>query len=114
MGSRQIEHANSQDKGLARRSSVAKRADGPAPIHDGMKCVTRGALGGPTQGNPPDASSPLSTDPSRLGKRLVKAPIHEGMKGHAAIITDNGDVVMAEGLVHAGPDHPNNLGRKRQ
>jgi hypothetical protein len=115
MDSRTKEHLNSQDKDIARKSSRPKVHVNP--IHPGMtdqqyaeagtKHVVYGA---------PDASSgsPLDTlSASQSGKRLVKAPIHNGMVGHAAIDTDNGDQIMAEGAACAGPDHPNNLGRKR-
>jgi hypothetical protein len=82
MGSRQIEHLKSQGKGLARRSSVCKRADGPAPIHAGMSSKTRATLGGPTQGNPPDASSPLPTDHEKQhsAKMLPVPKMAFGMK----------------------------------
>jgi hypothetical protein len=36
--------------------------------------------GGPTQGNPPDASSPLPTDPSRQGKTFPIPAVTRGMK----------------------------------
>ncbi len=79
---RTIEHLQSQDKDMARRSSVPKRAEGAAPIHDGMLSRTRrdNTPGGPTQGNPPDASGPLVTDPSRQGKSFAVPPITRGMK----------------------------------
>lgn len=79
MGARTIEHLKSQGTDIARRSSVAK-PDGASPIHAGMVSKSRGAsLGGPTQGNPPDASSPLVTDPSRQGKSFSVPPIAHGM-----------------------------------
>jgi hypothetical protein len=81
MRSRQNEHANSQDKGLARRSSIAKRADGPAPVHDGMVSKTRGTLGGPPNPNyGPDASSSLPTDPTRQGKAFAVPKITQGCR----------------------------------
>ncbi len=44
------------------RAGAAKKLD-PLKTHDGMASMTRGdTLGGPTQGDPPDASSPLPTD----------------------------------------------------
>lgn len=83
MGSRQIEHGNSQSLDIARRSSRGKAADGPAPIHKGMASQTRGTLGGPTQGAPPDASSPLPTDPSRAGKSFPVPGITHGMSSRS-------------------------------
>lgn len=79
MGARQIEHEASQDKDIARKSTRAK-ADGPAPIHSGFTNRTDTSLGAPTQGVPPDASSPLPTDPSRQGKRFAVPQITHGMK----------------------------------
>jgi hypothetical protein len=112
---RMREHLQLQDKDIARKSSRPKVHTNP--VHSGMtdqQCAGAGTkhvvYGAPDA----SSSSPLDTlSTSQYGKRLVKAPIHDGMVGHAAIITDNGEGVMAEGLVHAGPDHPNNLGRKR-
>ncbi len=80
--SRDIEHKNSRDLDIARKGTVAKRG-GPAPTHPGMSCPTRsGGPGGPTQGNPPDASSPLPTDPSRQGKSFAVPAITHGMKSN--------------------------------
>ena len=116
MDSRIKEHLNSQDKDIARKSSRPKVHQNP--IHPGM--TDQQSAGAGTKHvvyGAPDASSPSPLDTlstSQYGKRLVKPPIHDGMAGHAANITDNGDKIMNEGLVHAGPDHPNNLGRKRQ
>jgi hypothetical protein len=112
---RMREHLQSQDKDIARKSSRPKVHTNP--IHPGMtdqQCAEAGTKH--VVYGAPDASSasPLDTlSTSQYGKRTVKAPIHNGMRGNAAIITDNGDEIMAEGCVHAGPDHPNNLGRKR-
>jgi hypothetical protein len=78
---RTIEHLQSQNKDIARRSSVPKRAEGAAPIHDGMFSMTRGTtLGSAPDGAPPDASSPLPTDPSRQGKTFPVPPLHSAMK----------------------------------
>lgn len=78
---RTIEHIQSQDKGLARRSSVPKRCEGAAPIHPGMTSVTRdyGIIGGPTPVSGPDASSSNVTDPSQ-GKTFPVPPLHSAMK----------------------------------
>jgi hypothetical protein len=64
---RKIEHIQSQDGGLARRSSRAK-PDGASPLHPGFQNRTSTSLGAPPTGAPPDASSPNVTDPSRQGK----------------------------------------------
>ena len=99
---------------IARRGTVAKRG-GPAPIHDGMASQTRGkSLGGPTQGNPPDASSPLPTDPSRQGKSFPLPAVTFGMKGKhdpglaAAIMAEayHGPADFARDLHTALPDKP--------
>lgn len=77
MDSRTKEHLQSQDTDIARRSSVPKRH--VLVTHPGMASQTRGTLGGPTQGNPPDASSPSPTDPSRQGKSFAVPAITHGM-----------------------------------
>ena len=78
MDSRTKEHLQSQGTDLARRSSVPKRH--VLVTHPGMASPTRGGgPGGPTQGNPPDASSPLPTDPSRQGKNFAVPGIARGM-----------------------------------
>jgi hypothetical protein len=78
--SRDVEHEKSKDLDIARKSTVAKRG-GPAPINGGMhsRSRTQGGLGAPTQGNPPDASSPLPTDPTRMGKSFLVPEIAHGM-----------------------------------
>lgn len=78
MYSRTKEHLQSQGTDLARRSTRAKVHTNP--IHDGMYSRTRGTLGGPTQGNPPDASGPLPTDPSRQGKAFAVPAVTFGHK----------------------------------
>ena len=66
---------------MARRSSVPKRGEGVAPVHDGMFSMTRGAtLGSAPNGAPPDASSPLPTDPSRQGKVFPVPAVAQGCK----------------------------------
>ena len=77
---RTIEHLQSQDKDLARRSSVAKRGEGAAPIHPSMRDRVTTALGAPPNGAPPDASSPLPTDPSRQGKVFPVPAVAQGCK----------------------------------
>jgi hypothetical protein len=79
MGSRQIEHLNSQDKGLARRSSRAKTEMDGVPIHPGMASKTRGGPAYGLAGNP-DASSASVTDPTRQCKTFSVPKIAHGMK----------------------------------
>lgn len=79
-GSREIEHGQSQDGGLARKSSVPKKSDTPSPIHPSMRDRVTTSLGAPPTGNPPDASSPLVTDPSRRGKIFPVPEITLGCK----------------------------------
>ena len=80
--SRDVERDNGQKLDIARKGTVAKRG-GPSPIHPGMASQTRGGgPGGPTQGNPPDASSPLPTDPSRQGKSFAVPGITRGMSSN--------------------------------
>ena len=104
MSARIKEHLDSQDLGLARRSSVPKRHSNP--IHPGMSCPTRsGGPGGPTRGNPPDASSPNVTDPSRMGKSFAVPGITRGMSSQP----DRGrfDPGLAEAVMteaHRAPD----------
>jgi hypothetical protein len=83
MNSRTIEHLQSQDKDIARKSSRPKAQINPPPIHPGMASRTRGALGGPPNPNyGPDASSPLPTDPTRQGKAFSVPKITRGHEGH--------------------------------
>jgi hypothetical protein len=77
---RTIEHLQSQDKDIARRSSVPKRAEGAAPIHPSMRDRVTTSLGAPPTGAPPDASSPLVTDPSRQGKMFPVPAVTPGCK----------------------------------
>jgi len=80
MGSRMNEHLASRDRGLPRASTVSK-PDRPAPIHPAFADRTSTSLGGPTQGAPPDASSPLPTDPSRQGKSFPIPAASWNMRG---------------------------------
>jgi hypothetical protein len=77
---RTIEHLQSQDKDIARRSSVPKRAEGAPPIHPSMRDRVTTSLGAPPTGAPPDASSSLPTDPSREGKAFPVPAVTRGMK----------------------------------
>jgi hypothetical protein len=77
---RTLEHLQSQDKDIARRSSVPKRAEGIAPIHPSMRDRVTTTLGAPTAGAPPDASSSLPTDPSRPGKVFPVPAVTQGCK----------------------------------
>jgi hypothetical protein len=78
--SRTIEHLQSQGTDIARRSSVPKRGEGAAPIHPGFANRTHTSLGAPPTGAPPDASSPLPTDPSRQVKSFPVPAVTHGMK----------------------------------
>jgi len=78
MGARIKEHLDSQDLGLARRSSVPKVHTNP--IHPGFQNRTTSTIGAPPIGAPPDASSPLPTDPSRPGKSFAVPAVTHGMK----------------------------------
>lgn len=80
MTSRDVEHANSQGKGLARQSMCAKRAWGPASIHPGFANLTSTTLGAPPTGAPPDASSPSPLDPTRTKTYPIPAASWD-MKG---------------------------------
>lgn len=77
---RTIEHLQSQDKDIARRSSVPKRAEGAALIHPSMRDRVTTTLGAPPTGAPPDASSALVTDPSRRGKVFPVPAVTQGCK----------------------------------
>ena len=81
MDSRTLEHSHSQDKDIARRSSVPKKQPTPAITH-GMHERTNTTLGAPPHPNyGPDASSALPTDPSRQGKEFPIPAASWGMKG---------------------------------
>lgn len=77
---RTIEHLQSQDKDIARRSSVPKSAEGAAPIHPSMRDRVTTTLGAPPNGAAPDGSSPLVTDPSRQGKVFPVPAVTPGCK----------------------------------
>jgi hypothetical protein len=69
MDSREIEHAKSQDKGLARQSSVAKKAFVAAPpIHPGMADRTSDTVGAAPTGRPADAVHPSLYSTTEAGK----------------------------------------------
>lgn len=79
MSARIIEHLNSQGLDIARKSSRPKLHSNP--IHPGMLSRTRPGFdverGGPSNGTPPDASSPNVTDPTRQNKSFpVPLPTH--------------------------------------
>lgn len=82
--SRLKEHLQSQDGGLARKSSTPKRAFTQAPaVHPGMFERTNTSLGAPPRdNNPPDASSPNPVDPEKqhASKRLPVPAMAQGMK----------------------------------
>jgi hypothetical protein len=77
---RTLEHLQSQDKDIARRSSVPKRAEGVAPIHPSMRDRVTTTLGAPSTGSAPDASGPLVTDPTRQGKAFPVPAVTQGCK----------------------------------
>jgi hypothetical protein len=79
-GSREIEHGQNQDSGLARKSSVPKKSDTPSPIHPSMRDRVTTTLGAPPTGSPSDASSPLVTDPSRQRKVFPVPAVTQGCK----------------------------------
>jgi hypothetical protein len=87
---RDYEHEGSQDGGLARASSRAKASDRPCPIHPGMASRTDTSTGAPPRdNNPPDASSPLPTDPTKQhGSKSFPTPAvswgmnNERQRGH--------------------------------
>lgn len=104
MDSRTREHANSQGKGIARESTRPKTSSRPVEIHSGMASQTRGTLGGPTQGNPPDASGPLPTDPTRIGKVLPVPPKHPAMRSdpmRGQYRPESAPAVMSEAQRHS-------------
>ncbi len=56
------------------RAGAAKKLD-PLKIHPDHASRTTTTLGGPTQGNPPDASSPLPTDHEKQhGSKTLPIP----------------------------------------
>jgi len=83
MDSRTLEHLQSQDTDIARRSSVPKRANGPAPIHPHMANRTDTSVGAPPRdANPPDASDSRPTDPTKQhgSKKFPVPALAQGMK----------------------------------
>ena len=83
---RDYEHEASQDGGLARRSTVAKRSSDPVAITHGMHERTNTSVGAPPRdNNPPDASRPLPTDPEKQhGSKTFPVPgVTRGLEAHA-------------------------------
>lgn len=112
---RDYEHKDSQDKGLARASTVAKRSMDSVPIHSAMQNRTSSTVGAPPTGAPPDASSPLPTDPTKQhGSKSFPIPgITRGMKSNPQrgfYDPASSDQVMGEALVDV-TDHTR-LGKK--
>ncbi len=67
MNSRDIEQAASEGKGLARKSSVAKRGF-DTPIHPGMQDRTSDTVGAAPTGRPADAVDPSLYSTQQAGK----------------------------------------------
>lgn len=108
MDSRTLEHLNSQDKGLARRSSVAKKSGSAPQIHPGMASRTNTTLGAPPTGAPPDASSPMVTDPSRMGKAF---PIPAVTYGTPARVAKRHDPGLAAAILNECKRSPDDYAR---
>lgn len=66
--SRDIEHAKSQGKGIARESSVAKRSSAPCPTHPGMVDRISDSVGAAPTGRPADAVDPALYSTQQAGK----------------------------------------------
>lgn len=108
---RSFEHEASANLGLARTPGKnAARKGGVVMVHPSMtdqqvaQAGTKHLIDGA-----PDASSasPLDTlSVSQAGKRLPKPAIHDGMRGHAAIVTDGGDQVLAEAVISGSTKLP--------
>jgi hypothetical protein len=98
---RTIEHIQSQSLDVARKSSRSK-PEGAAPIHSGFTNRTNTSVGAPPTGTPPDASSPLPTDPTIQGKHRPNLMVHPSMtRQQVADATFNGEGVLKE-AVHSG------------
>jgi len=71
-------------KDLARSSTVTKRAlTDQVQVHPGMAGRTNTSVGAPPRdNNPPDASSPLPTDPTKQhgSKKFAVPALHPAMK----------------------------------
>jgi hypothetical protein len=106
---RTIEHLQSQDTDIARRSSVPKRAEGAAPIHPSMRDRVTTTLGAPTTGAPPDASSPLVTDPSRQGKVFPVPAVTQGCKSDPQRATY--DPALAHAIMGEAKRSPDDFAR---
>ena len=102
---RSFEHEASASLGLARAGGKSK--GGVVMVHPSMtdqqvaQAGTKHLIDAA-----PDASSaaPLDTlSASQYGKRLPKPAIHNGMVGHAAISTDDGDRFVRRGRKNGLP-----------
>ena len=84
--SRDIDHEKTQDLGLARAGGRRKTASDPVAITHGMHERTNTSVGAPPRdNNPPDASSPLPTDPEKQhGSKTFPVPgVTRGLEAHA-------------------------------
>jgi len=107
--SRTLEHLAGQGKDIARRGSVPKQSGRPLEIHSGMASRTRGTLGGPPSGSPPDASSPCVTDPSREGKAFAIPAIAYGHRSDP--LRGNYDPGFAQAIMNEATRSPDDFAR---
>jgi hypothetical protein len=81
--SRDIDHEKTQDLGLARAGGRRKTASDPVALTHGVHERTNTSIGAPPRdNNPPDASSPLPTDPEKQhGSKTFPVPaLHSAFK----------------------------------
>jgi len=112
---RDIEHANNKGKGLARESSVAKRAWGPVATSWTMENRTSTDIGTPPTGRPADAVDPSLYSTQQAGKSFPTPGITRGMKSNperGEYDPDNGVRVMNNAHAEAEPDHPVNMQKR--
>ena len=107
--SRALEHLAGQGKDIARRGSVPKKSGRPAEIHSGMASQTRGTLGGPPSGAPPEASSPCVADPSRQGKVFAIPSITHGHRSDP--LRGNYDPALAHAIMNEATHTPDDFAR---
>lgn len=109
--SRDLEHAQSQDRGLARAGGKPK-AHGDVPVHGGMHRTTGTNLGAPTTVTLGDAAATAAEAnvlaPTQPGKRFpAPRPAHgQGTRPNRATYDPQlGDAIMAQAHGAGGSDH---------
>lgn len=108
---RSFEHAASANLGLARTPGKNAARKSGVVAHSWGNTEQQTAQEGTTHkiNEAVDASSENALDlmtSSQAGKHLPKPAIHDGMRGHAALIVNDGDRVLSQAVVSGSTKLP--------